>query len=66
MLRRQALYVKRNTAARSCNQCCSGNEIIITYTEYVFVALGIHHGMRMRHTVIRGPPGFTIFFHIIS
>jgi hypothetical protein len=31
----------------------------------VFVALGIEHEMRMRHIVVCGLPGFTIFFHII-
>jgi len=38
----------------------------ITYSECVFAALGIQHGMRMRHIVIRGLSGSTIFFHIIS
>jgi len=31
----------------------------------MFVALGIHHAMRMRHIVICGQPGCTIFLHII-
>jgi hypothetical protein len=31
----------------------------------VSVALGIQHKRRMRHTVICGLPGSTIFFHII-
>ena len=37
----------------------------ITYCECVFVALGIQHAMRMRHIVICGLPGSTVFFHII-
>jgi len=32
----------------------------------VLVFLGIQHAMRMRHIVICGLPGSTIFSHIIS
>jgi hypothetical protein len=35
----------------------------ITYPEYVFVALGIQHAMRMCH-IIYCLPGFTVSFHI--
>jgi len=31
-----------------------------------FVALGVQHAKRMRHTVTCGPPGSTLLFHIIS
>jgi hypothetical protein len=34
----------------------------ITYSDSVFVALGIRHATRMRHTVICGLSGSTIFF----
>ena len=38
----------------------------IAYSECVFVDLGIHHAMRVRHGVIYGLSGCTIFLHIIS
>jgi hypothetical protein len=38
----------------------------VTYSECVFVDLGVHHAMRMRHIVICDLTGSTIFFHIIS
>ena len=44
-------------------QCKSNN---MTNSERLFVALGIQHAMRMRHSVICGLPSFTKFFHIIS
>ena len=56
---------KRNIEARTCNYCCSGKAINITYSKCVFAALGIQHAMRMRHIVISGLSGSTIFFHII-
>jgi hypothetical protein len=42
--------------------------ISITYSEHVFVALGIQHAMRMRPIMLLsgGLYGSTIFFHIIS
>jgi hypothetical protein len=60
------MYVQRNIEARSCNHCCDGKAMNITYCECVFVALGIQHAIRMRHIVICGPSGSTTFFHIIS
>jgi len=32
----------------------------------VFVALGIQHAMRMRHIIICGLSGSTVFFYIMS
>ena len=37
-----------------------------TYSECVFVALGIQHVIRMRYIAIFGLPGPKIIFHIIS
>jgi len=37
--KRQALYVERNIEVRSCNHCCSGKAISVTYSESMYVAL---------------------------
>jgi hypothetical protein len=38
----------------------------VTYSECVFVAIGVQHAMLKRHIVICGLSGCTIIFHIIS
>ena len=55
------MYVQRNIEACSCNHCCSGKGVRITYSKCVFVALGIQHVMRMHPTVICGLPGCAVF-----
>jgi len=37
----------------------------ITYSQYVFVALGIQHAMRMSYVFICDLCGCIMFFHII-
>jgi hypothetical protein len=37
-----------------------------TFYEYVFVALGIQHAVRLRHIIICGLSGSTVLFYIIS
>ena len=58
--KRQCTY-NVNIEVRSCNNFCSGNPILVTYSERVSVALVIQHAKRMRRTVTRGRSGCTIF-----
>jgi hypothetical protein len=51
---------------RSCNNCCSGKGINITYSWCAFVDLSIQHAMHMGHIVICGLPRSTNFFYVIS
>jgi hypothetical protein len=55
---------KHNTEVCSCNHCCSGKAISITYPVCVFVALGIQHTTHTCHIVICGQPGSIMFFHL--
>ena len=50
----------------SYNYCCSGKSISTTYSECVFVTLGIQHPTRMYHIVVCGLPGSTVYFYIIA
>ena len=64
-LTRRAMYVYRNIKAHSCNHYCSGKAISTKYSKCVSVALLIKHAMRMRHIVICGLPGSTMYFYDI-
>ena len=50
---------------RSCNHCCSGKAIIVTYCESVFVALVVQHVLRVRHIVNCGLPTAHNFSHFL-
>jgi hypothetical protein len=58
------MYVLRNIEARSCNRCCSGKAVSITYSECVFVALGVQHAVRMRHVIFCSLCDCTVSFHV--
>ena len=53
--------MQRNIEARSCNHCCSGKAIHVTYPESVFVAAGIQHAICKPHISICGLSCSTIF-----
>jgi hypothetical protein len=56
--------VECNPDSLSCSHCCSGKAINITYSECVFVVLGIQHAIRMFYIFICGLFGSTIFVYI--
>ena len=60
------LYACRNAEVRSCNQCCSGKAMSITYCECECVKFVLKYAMRKCHVVMYSLPHGTIFFPIIS
>ena len=46
------MCAKRHIQVRSCNPCCCGKAISITYSECMLVALVNQHAIRMRSTVM--------------
>jgi hypothetical protein len=49
---KRAMYVQRNTDARSRNHCCRGKAVSVIYSESVSVALAIHHARCMRRSIL--------------
>ena len=60
------MYVLHNIEARSSNHCCSGKAESIAYCEYVFLALGIQHAMRLRNVVMWPAPLYNTFPHYLK
>jgi len=60
----KTVNIYRNIDSRSCNSCCSGKDLNITYSKYIYLALGIQHAMCMCHNVIRDLSDPRIFFHV--
>ena len=60
------MYVLHNIEVRSCNHCRREGAKGVTYSERVSVALGNQRERRVRHIVVCGLSGFTIFSHINS
>jgi hypothetical protein len=46
------MHIGRISVAPSCRHCCSGKSIYITYTECVFVVLGIHLVIPLHHILL--------------
>jgi len=61
---RQDMY-KHIIEVCSPNYSWNGRAISITYSECVFVTLGIQPATHVHHIVICGLSGSTVFFHII-
>jgi hypothetical protein len=54
---------QRNNEVLSCNHCCSEKAMSITYSECMFVALGVQHAMGMRRIVMCPARLYHIFPH---
>ena len=59
------MYVKRNTEASLCNNCCSAKALSITYFECVFLDLVIQNAMCICHIVMCGLSDYYIFPHYL-
>ena len=67
-LTRQAVYVHSNSEVLSCNRGCSKKKSNITYSECMFLVLGIQHVERVRRVVRRLWPVrlYNIFLHDLT
>ena len=58
---RQAMYVWRNSKARSCNNCCSEKAMSIRYCECVFTERNVHEPLRLNNIFLHFLINDTIF-----
>jgi len=52
ILTRQAMYVQHTTEVCSCDHCCHGGVISITYSQHVFVAIVTQHAKHMQPIIL--------------
>ena len=48
----KTVYVYSSIEVRLCNHCCCGKAINITYSEFVYVALGSQHEKCIRRIIL--------------
>jgi len=55
-----------DTELPSCNHCCKGKAVSVTYSASVFIAVGIQYVICVPHIVICDVSGCAEFFHVLS
>jgi len=49
------MYIESNIEVHLCKHCCNGKAVRITYSEGVYVDLGVQHVMHMYHSHVACP-----------
>jgi len=60
------MNVYRNIETPKCNNCCSGKTMSVTYSECVFLGLGIQHAMRMRRVILSSVPCLAVPCYLVK
>ena len=63
---RQAMYVERSTEIHFVYSLLQWKKLSVTYSGFVFVALGIQLTKIMRNIVVRILPTCSLFVHFVS